>query len=286
VTAPIVAAVDGTTDSRRALQVGIDLATRTGASLRLVHVRHDNVVLSPMAPLFPESALDEMAATVLHEALNDVRRMGWHGADPETVLALPPRVPALVEHTHDASFVVLGTRAAPAQHLVTGSTTNGVAAHSTVPVICVPGDWNPQVRHARVAVGADGTKESAVVISKAADMAQDLEASLLVMHAWHSSGPYAAASFGRGFEKRWEEETRPMLDSIVDAVRASHPDVKIDVQVRFTRPVDELHELSKACDLVVVGRHSQHHKLSPTLGTTARTVIRTSRCPVLVVPGS
>jgi hypothetical protein len=52
----------------------------------------------PMAPLFPQSALDEVAAAVLHEALNDVRRLGWRGAEPDTVLAQAPRVPPIVEH--------------------------------------------------------------------------------------------------------------------------------------------------------------------------------------------
>ena len=242
--APVVVAVDGTADSRRALQVGIDLATRAEASLRLVHVRHDNVVLNPMAPLFPESALDEIAAGVLHMCLNDARRLGWRGPEPETVLAQAPRVQAIVEHAHDASFVVLGTRAAPAQHLVTGSTTNGVAAHSSVPVICVPGHWNPQIRHARLAVGTDGTEKSTPLVAEAADMAQELEADLVVMHAWRPSGQYDAAISGRGFEERWDEQNRPMVDRVVDAVQADHPDVKIDVQLRSTRPAVALHDLS------------------------------------------
>jgi len=283
VSAPVVVAVDGTRDSRRALQLGIDLATRIRASLRLVHVRHSNIVLNPMSPLFPESTLDETAAAVLHQALNDARRIGWHGEGPETILALAPRVPAIVEHSRDASFVVLGTRTA-AQHLVRGSTTSGVAAHSSVPVICVPSDWDPQVRHARVAVGTTGTEESTVVVAKAAEMAALVDAGLVVMHAWRPAGQYDAAIAGRALEARWEEQTRPMIEGVADIGRAGHPDVKIDVQLSFTRPVVALHELSRSCDLVVVGRNWHHDRLSPALGTTARTTIRTSECPVLVVP--
>ena len=283
-TAPVVVAVDGTRESGRALQLGIDLATRIQASLRLVHVRHSNIVVNPMAPLFPESSLDEVAAAVLHQALDDAHRIGWHGEEPETVLALAPRVPAIVEHSRDASFVVLGTRNAAAQHLVRGSTTSGVAAHSAVPVICVPGDWDPEVRHARVAVGTTGTEESTVVVAKAAEMAAQLDAGLVVMHAWRPAGQYDAAIAGRALEARWEEQTRPMIEGVADIGRAGHLDVKIDVQLSFTRPVVALHELSRSCDLVVVGRHSHHDRLSPALGTTARTTIRTSGCPVLVVP--
>jgi nucleotide-binding universal stress UspA family protein len=56
------------------------------------------------------------------------------------------------------------------------------------------------------------------------------------------------------------------------------------VDLRFERPVVALHELSQTCDLVVIGRHGHHGRFSPRLGTTARTVIRTSASPVLVVP--
>jgi nucleotide-binding universal stress UspA family protein len=267
VTAPVVVAVDGTEDSRRALQVGIDLATRRAASLRLVHVRHDNIVVNPMAPLFPESALDEIAATVLDECLEDVRKSGWHGPEPETVLARAPRVQAILEQARDASFVVLGVRAAPARHLVTGSTTNGVAAHSTVPVICVPGGWSPHVQHARVAVGTDGTEDSIAVVAKAADMAEQLGADLVVMHAWRPTGQYDAVISERAYEGRWEQQSRPVVDAVVDAVQAGHPDVKINVQLCFTRPVVALHELSHTCDLMVIGRHSASHRLTPMLGT-------------------
>lgn len=75
-TAPVVVAVDGTDDGRRALQYGIHLAIRYDAPLRLVHVRHENVVLSPMMPLLPDPTLDEIATRVLKEAVADTRDMG------------------------------------------------------------------------------------------------------------------------------------------------------------------------------------------------------------------
>jgi nucleotide-binding universal stress UspA family protein len=65
----VVVAVDGTADGRRALRHGIDLARSYDAPLRLVHVRHDTVVLAPTMPLFPEQALEEMAARMLPRGL-------------------------------------------------------------------------------------------------------------------------------------------------------------------------------------------------------------------------
>jgi nucleotide-binding universal stress UspA family protein len=77
VTAPVVVAVDGSLDGRRALHMGVDLATQGGVPLRLIHVRHDNIVLTPGMPLLPEPGLDEVATRVLHESLADARRMRW-----------------------------------------------------------------------------------------------------------------------------------------------------------------------------------------------------------------
>lgn len=284
--APVVVAVDGTDDGRRALQYGIAVATRSGAPLRLVHVRHDNVVLAPpmLMPLLPDPTLDEIAARVLREALDDTRRMGWKGDEPETVVARAPRAPAIVDNARDARCVVLGTRSGSAQHLLTGSTTNGVAAHSDVPVFCVPPTWEADTEAHRVCVGVDCSESSVPLVEAAAVTAGELGARVVVLHAWRPFAQYDAAISERTFEERWEEQTRPFLDKIVDNVTASHPDVVIDVELRFERPVVALHELSQTCDLVVIGRHGHHARLSPRLGTTARTVIRTSASPVLVVP--
>lgn len=282
--APVVVAVDGTADGRRALRYGIDLATTYGAPLRLVHVRHENVMMAPMMPHFPDPSLNEIAARVLHEALSDARRMGWDGEEPETVLARAPRVPAIVDHSGDARCVVVGRRSSVAQHLLTGSTTNGLAAHCPVPVVCVPESWDPNVRFHQIAVGVDCSEKSAPLVEAAAAVADDLGAHVVVLHAWRPVGQYDAAISGRAIEKRWEEETRPFIDTFVDPVRKRHPDINIDVKLRYDRPVVALHELARISDLLVIGRHWDHARFTPALGSTARTVIRTSERPVIVVP--
>jgi nucleotide-binding universal stress UspA family protein len=284
--APVVVAVDGTADGRRALHYGVELATTYGAPLRLVHVRHENIrLVTPMMPLFPDPALDQMAARVLHEALADARRMGWAGDEPETVLARAPRVPALVDHSDDARCIVVGRRSSTPEHLLTGSTTNGLAAHSAVPVVCVPESWDPEVRFHQVAVGVDCTERSAPLVEAAAAMAHHLDAHVTVMHAWRPVGLYDAAISGRAYEERWEQETRPLIDTLVDPARARHPEVKIDVVLEYDRPVVALHELARVSDLLVIGRHGdEHSRFTPALGSTARTVLRTSQRPVVVVP--
>jgi nucleotide-binding universal stress UspA family protein len=193
-------------------------------------------------------------------------------------------VPAIVDHSADARCVVLGRRSSVAQHLLTGSTTNAVAAHAGVPVISVPETWDPDVRFGQISVGVDCSETSTVLVEAAATMARDLGERVVVMHAWRPVGQYDAAISGRAYEERWEKETLPLIDTHVDPVRTRHPDVKISIELRYERPVVALHEAARTSDLLVIGRHSEHLRFTPALGSTARTVIRTSEHPVVVVP--
>lgn len=283
-TAPVVVGIDGTEDGRRALRYGIGLAKAYDAPLRLVHVRHENLMLAPMLPMVPDPTLLEVAENVLDEAVRDARQLGWTGEEPEAVLANAPRVAALVDAAHQARCVVLGTRSSRTDHLLTGSTTNGVAAHADVPVVCVPSAWDPDARFHQVTVGFDGSPGSVPVVEAGAAAALALDSRVVVLHAWRPLAQYDAAIGGHGFAQKWEQEARGTVEQTVEPVRAKHPNVKIDVELRYERPVVALHTSSRDSDLVVIGRHGRHVRFGPRLGTTARTVIRTSACPVLVIP--
>lgn len=281
---PVVVAVDGSDDGRRALRYAVGLAGAYGAPLRLVHVRHENVMLSPMLPLFPDPTLGEIAQHVLDGAVHDAERFGWTGPAIDAVLASGPRVAALLDHTRDARCLVVGRRSSTAEHLFTGSTTNGVVAHCEVPVLSVPDSWNPEVRFHQVTVGIDDTPEAETLAEAAAQAAADLDAGVVVLHAWRPSGQYDAAVGQHGPAQRWETGTRPVVDGILEPVRARHPNIKIDVELRYQQAATALHSLSRDSDLVVIGRHARHRRFSPLVGGTAHTVLRTSTCPVLVVP--
>ena len=283
-TGPVVVGVDGTDEGRRALRYGIGLARAFDAPLRLVHVRQENVLLAPMLPMVPDPTLLEVAQDVLDEAVRDAREMGWTGVGPEAVVANAPRVAAIVDAAHDGRCIVLGTRSSRTDHLLTGSTSNGVAAHADVPVVCVPGAWDPDVRFHQVTVGFDGSPDSVPVVEAAAGPALALDSPVRVLHAWRPLEQYDAAIGGHSFAQRWEQETRAAVEKMVEPVRAKHPNVKFDLELRYERPVVALHTSSQDSDLLVIGRHGRHVRFGPRLGTTARTVIRTSACPVLVVP--
>lgn len=282
-TAPVVVAVDGTEDGRRALRYGVALAIAYDAPLRLVHVRHQNVTLAPMLPLFPDPTLVEIAQHVLDAAVHEATELGWAGPEPEKVLGDGPRVPAILDASRGGLCVVLGIRSSR-HHLATGSTTHRVAAHADVPVLCIPERSDPDAEFHRVVVGSDCTAASAQAIDIAAAAAGRLGAELVVLHAWRPVGQYDAAIGARTFAQRWETETRPFLDDLVEPVRARHPELKISIELQYEKPAVALHAASSASDLVVIGQHGRHARYGMLLGSTARTLLRTSDCPVMVVP--
>jgi nucleotide-binding universal stress UspA family protein len=280
----VVVGIDGTADGMRALRFAVEEAGRPDACLRIVHVQLEGYPgsPSPSMPALPESSWHEIAAGLVKEAEEEARRFGYTDPHLETVLASGTRRHGLLEQLHDADCLVLGTRTAPLEHLVAGSTTTSLAAHADVPVIAVPHTWDPAEPYGRVVVGADAPELSHVV-AVACDAARDRRAHLEVLHAWRPMSPYDTAIGNRVLADTWGAAVRTAL---AQAIRDTDTGYGIDWEVtaHYERPLTALHDASKAADLLVVGRHGHSAPHGFTLGSVARALIRTAHCPVMVVP--
>lgn len=280
----VVVGVDGSDDALRALRFAVAETRRRHGFLRIVHVQPEGATgsPSPSVPLVPESSWHEVAAGVVKDAEDEARRLGYDDPHLEGVLATGPRRRVLVEQSEGAACLVLGTRTAPLEHLVAGSTTAGVAAHATVPVVSVPPTWDPAEPHGRVVVGTDAPELSHVV-EVAFAAARERRAALEVLHAWRPSSPYDAAIGSRVLADTWGAAVKASLrQAITDS--GTGFGVPWTVSAHYERPLTALHDASKAADLLVVGRHGHWAPHGFTLGSVARSLLRTSHCPVLVVP--
>jgi nucleotide-binding universal stress UspA family protein len=279
----VMVGVDGSEDGVRALRYAVQEAVRLGASLRLVHVQQGIVVMAPMMPLIPDQSLHEIAAEILKRAEQQARQFGYEGPGLEAVLALGPRHRALLQHSKDASCVVTGRRSSPLQHLVGGSTTSSLAAHATVPVISVPETWQPGPPAGMVVVGVDESHYSAGVLQAGWAQAQARGARLQVVHAWRPLHEYDVAIGDRVLASDW---TRTTLSTLTDWVRDEVPESGVEWSVRpqYENAAVALHEAAESADLLVLGRHGHGAPHGLGLGSTARTMLRTSPCPVMVVP--
>ena len=158
-----------------------------------------------------------------------------------------------------------------------------LAAHATMPVISVPESWQPTPPRGVVAVGVDESDCSIGVLMCAWDAAASRGARLEVVHAWRPLNEYDVAIGSRVLADAWTETTCTSLAGWVREQIATG-DVEWTVQARYDAAPVALHEASRSADLLVLGRHGRGRRDGIGLGSTTRTMLRASKCPVMVVP--
>jgi nucleotide-binding universal stress UspA family protein len=280
----VVVGVDGTSDGDRAVWYASELASREHLDLRLVHVPQEFEMYAPMMPYLPASTIDEIGESVLREAVKHAEEAGFDTSRIGTMISRGPRRAALLRHVDDARCIVLGTRSSAVQHLLTGATTMSVAAHSPVPVHCVPRGWAAGSTSNRVVVGVDGSEADADVLEQAFAEAESLAAELDIVHAWRPVSPYDASITGRTLREDWDKAARDALTRTIEPVAAAHPTVRWALRLEFERVSVALHESSTNARLLVLGRHSHNPLLGLLLGSNTRTLVHSATCPVVVVP--
>jgi nucleotide-binding universal stress UspA family protein len=107
---------------------------------------------------------------------------------------------------------------------------------------------------------------------------------VLVVTAWELYDPTMDREEARDHAAEWEAEGTAVLDELVGWWRLSYPTVSIDVRVVHGRAASVLEHASAEADLLLIAR--RRHFVPPygRLGRTADILLRTSRCPVQVVP--
>ncbi len=280
----VVVGVDGTEDADRAIRYAVGEAARAGCGLRLVHVVHESVPLAPMLPMFGADTLRAVGTQILADAGDRVRELAGPDVGVEEILAHGPRAGALLAHADAAALIVLGTRSSAMQRFRTGSTTNAVAAHARCPVVAVPEEWLTAKEHRRVVAGVDGSAASADVIRAGFAAAEARRAALVVMHAWRPAGLYDAAIGARVAAEAWQRQSEPAVWALVAGWRADHPDVEVQVDLRYQSVSAALAESARHADLLVLGRRGEGAPFGLSLGSKARTLLRAGVCPVEIVP--
>ncbi|MGW0211731.1 universal stress protein, partial [Streptomyces sp. NPDC003233] len=135
-TAPVIAAVDGSDDSLRALEWAVDAARRRAAPLRVVHVRQYAAwgQADVLVAAEPEAEGDPV--------LDDVRnRLAERGAGSAVEYVALEGVPGAVlpELGADAQLLVLGSRGRGGfASLLLGSNGLAAARDAECPVVVVP----------------------------------------------------------------------------------------------------------------------------------------------------
>ncbi|MEV7793335.1 universal stress protein [Streptomyces sp. NPDC087512] len=292
-TLPVIAAVDGSQDSLRALDWALDAARGRGAPLRVVHVRQyaawaqtDVLVAGP-----PDTGEDP----VLEEAR---AHLGERAGAPQTEYLGMEGVPGAVlpELGADAQLLVLGSRGRGGfASLLLGSNGMAAARDAECPVVVVPRPGRevhgepPAEPGPRVVVGLLVDSPDDALLSFAFAEAERRGARLQVVAAypwpvqtWAAAGQMMPLVID---EVAVESETRVLADGCLAPYRGRHPGVRADTSVLAGDAAGHLVAASRDADLVVVGRH-RRRLLAPArmMGSVTHAVLLHAAAPVAVVP--
>ncbi len=267
--APVVVGVDGSETALRAVSWASREARRRGAPLRIVHA----------APYADGDATCERQAGSILTVAHTVAGRAAPGLPVVTARLSGPMPRSLADAGAGAQLLVVG--------MTGGSRLDDVLLHAAALKVCelapcpvavvrcrhglVPADGGP------VVLGLEDLVAGALAVTVAFADAQRHASHLVVLHAGgatKSSHPRYHPG-GAAFEHALLEGLGPW--------RSRHPSVPVDLKLMSGAAAACLLEASARARLVVLGTRARKTPGRLVVGSTSRTVLRGSYCPVLVV---
>ena len=282
----IAAGVDGYPEGRDAAALGGLLARAADGELLLVAVHPEPLVVLP--PELGWTAMREQAEETLGQTRDEVAP----GARivVETDWSVPRALGRVVAREHRNLLVVGSSRRGPQGRVRIGKRTRQLLCHFRCALAVAPRGLSstPERRLAHVAVGYDGSEESAAALALAGSIAVAARAKLSVRGVVDDRLPGVGwPSLGRDqLMSMWWELTEPLVESLQARAQAAADATGADVTVVVSRgrPADALMELGEQADLLVIGSRRWGAATRVLLGSTGEALLYDAGCPVLVVP--
>ncbi|WP_118082921.1 universal stress protein [Streptomyces sp. CC0208] len=292
-TLPVIAAVDGSDDSLRALDWALDAARRREAPLRVVHVRQYAVwaqpdVLVAGAPDADDDPVLDRVRTYLEDR-SDRPRTEYLGVEGAPGAVLP-------ELGSTAQLLVLGSRGRGGfASLLLGSNGMAAARDAECPVVVVPRPGRevdgeaPAGPGPRVVVGlhVDSPDDATLDFAFTEAGLRGARLQVVAAYQWPLQSWAVPAELGPTMidQDAVANETRALAEGFLAPHGARHPGVVAEPYVPAGDAAGHLVAASKGADLVVVGRH-RRRLLAPAriLGSVTQAVLLHAASPVAVVP--
>ena len=286
---PVVVGVDGSQGSQNALRWGLALAERHDVPVRLVYAYDPAVHDMRIGGGYDAGVLADVFAVARDQldAAAVLAAEAHPGLTVTTRLVDDSAAAALVDESHEAETVVLGTHGVSAfSTLVAGSTTMNVATHARCPVIAVPSTAAQAFGGRGVVVGVDGSELSDDAIGFAFRHAAEAGASLTAVLAWMDA--VAPAALGAAFPAHDDathrvREAHEQLMTWIEPWAGKYPGVVVHRRVVHEHPVRALASASDGAELLVVGCRGRGAVRSMLLGSVSHGVLHLAGCPVAVV---
>ncbi|MDA2804820.1 universal stress protein [Nocardiopsis suaedae] len=288
--APVLAAVNGTEASLRALDWAADEALMRGRSLRIVYA-FDWPLYHRVPLSVPGFSAERLAQSVVDEA---VQRAAERAPDLRTaaVYKVGDAAPVLMMESAEAELAVIGSRVqSRIGALLLGSTGMELAAAGRCPVVVVP-DHDPKPPVRRIVVGLDGSASArtaaAWAFAAAARRGAALRAVIAhdplshrLMGRWEA--PVRDASDQAELEEAAQEARRLLSESLA-GLREHHPQVEVEESAVPGHPAQVLADASAGSDLLVVGSRGRGGFTGMLLGSVSQSALTHASVPVAVVP--
>lgn len=289
---PVVAGVDGSEESLRAVEWAALEAQRHKAPLRIVSVP---VLLPRMRACAqdPETAAGRLqgdSCRALDEGITRSREVAPGQLIDVDLLTGPPAL-AVTQSGSGALMLVLGARGLGGfAAMMLGSVSRYAAAQARCPVVVIREETSAV--HREVVVGIRDPRDTDAALAYAFDEAALRGATLIAVHSW--DWPHSALSdhAGRGDATRQlggaehvAAEADLNLSELLRAWRDKYPAVPVWQDVVYDHPAHVLASYSARADLVVIGRHGGAGAC-PAIGGIQHALLTHARGPVAIVPAA
>jgi len=282
----VIAAVDGSSNSRAAVRWAATEAARRRATLFVVHVceiTNAGLWTTPRV----QSECRELARPIVAEAVELAgETVPGLPVDGEVLLGQATRT--LLAISKRCELMVLGRsgKGALAAHLV-GSATARLAAHAHCPIVVVPTPPASGVSPGgQVVVGVADRPNRGLTLDFAIDEALVRCSPLVAVRAWHGpSGlplhPDVPLRHPADQEHQEQDQLAQLLAAHLADRSAPVPSTPV---VRAGQPAGVLSGLCRPADLLVLGQHRHAEFLPATVGRVISDCLHQAPCPVAVVP--
>lgn len=275
----VVAAIDGRTGGAEALAYAVAEALRGGDSLHLVHVwpgssQHGSVAVG---------ALHAEARAIIDRAVASARELA-PDLPITTELVVGPRSAGILTAARGGGLLVVGRSRRPRIGAPLGGTPATLATRAECPVVVVPSSWTTPPGPGRVVVGMKARTHARELLSHAFGIAHERGAGVVVVTAWELYDPAMDRAEMRDHADEWAAEGVSVLEDLVREWRDRLPRVPVELHVTHGHAATVLVDAAAGAGLLLVARHACAVPPYGHLGSTAHTLLRTSRCPVEVVP--
>ncbi|MFI6862184.1 universal stress protein [Streptomyces sp. NPDC050421] len=281
---PVIAAVDGSTHSRDALDWAAREAAGRGLPLMVVHVRL-------LTRRTGQEAQQREAEELLAESVRRVNRIA-PGLRPTTLAPLDFPSAALVSLSRDASLVVVGSRGLGGfRSLMLGSNSLATASMAECPVVVINGgppdeepDENAPEVFRDIVAGVAADESSEAVLEFAFDTATARPgARLRIVHGWTMFS--SVLSGGPVFDRdAAADAAERSLAELTAGWREKYPQVDVVKEPVNGSASRTLVTASATAALTVIGRRKGGESLGLGLSPVAQTTLTHALGPVAVVP--